>query len=155
MDISQPTGDQNLFLFTISHMESGNVQLTGFRFTFSDNSIPVNNGSDQDWTEREVNSGSLTVFGQVKTSAGDTTISKDCSATVNAQTVSQPGPSTTVGSTPNPPAQVLSASVKPLPATGPETALGGVAGLSAIGVATRAYLRSRKSLADSLRNKRK
>jgi hypothetical protein len=41
-----------------------------------------------------------------------------------------------------------------LPGTGPEAALGGIAGLSAIGVASQAYVRSRKSLLNSLRKNR-
>lgn len=41
-----------------------------------------------------------------------------------------------------------------LPDTGPEAALGGVAGLTAIGLASRSYLRSRKSLLSSLKNRK-
>jgi hypothetical protein len=52
--------------------------------------------------------------------------------------------------TPTPTGQVLGAT---LPATGPETLLGGVGGLTAIGYATRGYIRSRKSLLDALRGK--
>lgn len=41
-----------------------------------------------------------------------------------------------------------------LPQAGPEAALGGMAGLTGIGLASRAYLRSRKDLRNSLRKKR-
>ena len=61
-----------------------------------------------------------------------------------------PTPTPTPVPTPTPTGQVLSAN---LPATGPETAFGGVAGLTAIGYASRAYLRSRKSVLDALRGK--
>ena len=52
--------------------------------------------------------------------------------------------------TPTPTGKVLGTS---LPATGPEALLGGVAGLTAMGYATRGYLRSRKSVLDALRGK--
>jgi len=41
-----------------------------------------------------------------------------------------------------------------LPQTGPEAALGGMIGLTGIGVASRAYLRSRKDLKNSLRKQK-
>jgi cell division septation protein DedD len=56
-------------------------------------------------------------------------------------------------STPTPtktPGEVLGVT---LPDTGPEAALGGVAGLTSIGFASRAYLRSRRSLLSTLRGK--
>jgi cell division septation protein DedD len=56
-------------------------------------------------------------------------------------------------STPTPtktPGEVLGVT---LPDTGPEAALGGVAGLTTIGFASRAYLRSRRSLLSTLRGK--
>jgi hypothetical protein len=57
---------------------------------------------------------------------------------------------TTPTPTPTPTGKVLGTS---LPATGPEALLGGVAGLTAMGYATRGYLRSRKSVLDALRGK--
>ncbi len=82
----------------------------------------------------------------MKTSAGITQISDVCSAKVTVA-----GPTSTPTPTPTPTkGQVLSAS---LPDTGPETVFGGVAGLTAIGYASRAYLRSRKSVLDALRGK--
>lgn len=156
MDTSQPTSDQNLFRFTIVPLYGDGVQLTGFRFTFSDNRSPLETASNVPSVDAEVPSGTdLRVFGQVETTAGTTPISNDCSAEIN-RTVQTEATTTVLPTTSTPaPAQVLSAATAPLPATGPEDALGGVAGLTAIGVATRAYLRSRKGLMDSLRRKRK
>ena len=45
------------------------------------------------------------------------------------------------------------AAPKTMPATGPETALAGIGGFGAIGYAARGYIKSRKSLLESLRRK--
>jgi hypothetical protein len=151
MDTSQPDQNQpDKFRFTIEPLTGGNVQLTGFRFTFRDSRSPVDNLANQPSVDAIVPVGTdLKVFGQVKTNAGTTEITNGCKAEVNrtVQTLS-------VVTTPTPAPAVLSATTAPLPATGPENALGGVAGLSAIGVATRAYMKSRKGLLNSLRKRK-
>jgi hypothetical protein len=151
VDTSLPDENQpDKFEFTIVPLTGGDVRLTGFRFTFSDNRIPVDNAANQPSVDAIVPSGTdLKVFGQVKTTAGTTDISRDCMAEVN-RTVT----TTSVVTTPSPTPAVLSASTAPLPATGPESALGGVAGVSAIGVAARAYMKSRKGLLASLRKRK-
>ena len=53
---------------------------------------------------------------------------------------------------PTPPGETLGTSTE-LPATGPESALAGIGGLSALGYATRSYLRSRKSLVNTMKRK--
>lgn len=132
------------FRFTVTPKVS-NVTLTGFRFSFDNGTPTVDTASDMAFVDRTVDAGkSLTVHGQVKTSAGITDVSDACSATVSVKQAVVP--------TQTP--QVLAATTTTLPATGPETALGGVAGLTAIGYAGRAYLRSRKSLIGSLRKPR-
>jgi hypothetical protein len=132
------------FRFTIVP-ETKNVDITGYRFMFGDGSSAQDVSVDH--IERSVNAGgSLRVEGQVKTSAGISAVSEACSATVTVAPPVAPPPVVP------PTGQVLGAS---LPATGPEAALGGIAGVSAIGVASRAYLRSRKSLLDSMRRKRR
>lgn len=87
--------------------------------------------------------------------------SKSPSPSPSPSKSASPSPSKSVSPSPSKsPTQSPSPSASPavlgatLPETGPEAALGGVAGLTAIGLASRAYLRSRKSLVDSLRNKR-
>lgn len=135
------TGRPALYRFTVTPHVSGNVKLTGYRFLFSDNSAVQDTAVNMPYVEREISSGNLTVYGEVKTTAGITQVSQVCSATVN---IASP--------VPTPPGQVLG--VTAMPVTGPETALGGIAGLSAIGVASRYYLRSRKSLAEAMRRKK-
>lgn len=141
--------DKVTFRFTLKP-EVKNVTITGYRFTFSDTNETVDTDAKTPYIERAFGSGSHTVKGQVKTSAGITAISEACSATVS---VNQPTPSHTPTPTPTPTStpQVLGAT---LPATGPEAALGGMAGLTAIGFASRAYLRSRKGVVDALRGKK-
>ena len=149
---SQPdvTNHPDVFRFTVAS-KIVNVSLTGFRFTVSrelsggGNTTPDVTDIDatNNFTDFTLGQGVWDVRAQVKTSAGITQISDACSAQV---TVSAPTPTPT----PTPTGQVLSAS---LPATGPETLFGGVAGLTAIGYASRAYLRSRKSVLDALRGK--
>jgi hypothetical protein len=138
------------FSFTIKPSTTGNVKVTGYRFTFSDNTPVVDQTSNT--VNHDVTNGTLTVNGQVKTTAGISEISDACSATVNVTTPTpSPSPSITPSPTPTPTGQVLGAS---LPATGPETVFGGIAGLTGIGLASRAYLRSRKGLLDAMRRKR-
>jgi hypothetical protein len=152
-----PDTDPNLVKFTILPLLTGGIQPTGFIFSFDNGTgtppePPVQNPADQPSIERHITSGELTVFGQVETDLGTTPVSRDCSSTVEVtQTmvnVQTPTPTAT------PQGQVLSTTTTPLPATGPETALGGVAGLTAIGLTGRAYLRSRKNLLGSLRRRR-
>jgi hypothetical protein len=135
-----PTNEPNKFRFTVTPRVT-NTTITGYRFTFSDNSAPVETAANQPYVERTVAS-SLTVQAYVKTTHGTSAPTEACSATATV-TVS-PTPTSGGG-------QVLGAT---LPATGPEAALGGIAGLSAIGWAGRSYLRSRKSLLSSMRNNR-
>ncbi|GAC1369505.1 MAG: hypothetical protein NVSMB39_1400 [Candidatus Saccharimonadales bacterium] len=61
-------------------------------------------------------------------------------------------PTPTPVATPAPTPKVLGVTTT-LPDTGAESAFGGVAGVTALGYATRSYLRSRKSVADALRGK--
>ncbi|HSX02087.1 MAG TPA: hypothetical protein VLI05_02100 [Candidatus Saccharimonadia bacterium] len=95
-------------------------------------------------------SGTYTVTGQVKGASGFSAASDACTVQVTAGSTSQ---------TPAPAAPATSASPavlgtsSDLPATGPEGALAGVAGLTAMGYAARSYLRSRKSLVGSLRRR--
>jgi len=78
----------------------------------------------------------------VKTSAGVSEIVALCSVKLTVGPVVTPTPTPVTPVTP----------VQPLPATG-AGALAGMGGLGAIGYASRSYLRSRKSLLDSLRRK--
>jgi hypothetical protein len=71
------------------------------------------------------------------------------SATPVAVASESPTPTPTPTQTPG---QVLGVSTN-LPQTGPEDLMGGAAGLTAIGYAGRAYLRSRKSFIDSFKKK--
>lgn len=70
----------------------------------------------------------------------------------------KPTPTATPVHTPTPTPKatpaVLGTSTPALPDTGAESLLGGAAGLTAIGYATRSYLRSRKSVVDALRRKK-
>jgi hypothetical protein len=147
VDTSVPDASQpDKFRFTIVPIVGSGVQLTGFRFTFSDGRTPVDNPANQPSADAIVPVGSdLKAFGQVITDHGATQIG-DCVGEINRTVVT-----TAVVTTPTPTPAVLSATTAPLPATGPESALGGVAGVSAIGVAARAYLKSRKGLVNSLR----
>jgi hypothetical protein len=90
-------------------------------------------------------------------------ILKSCGNAGRATPVKKPTPSPTPSHTPSPtpthtptptptktPGEVLGVT---LPDTGPEAALGGVAGLTTIGFASRAYMRSRRSLLSTLRGK--
>lgn len=149
---SEDQKDLSLFHFVINaHVEPG-VQVTGYLFSFSDqNFAPNPTDANTPTFSRTLPPGQTTAHGQVVTSAGTTDVSRACTVTVNAPNV-QPTPSPTNSPTPVPTGQVLGTQA-PLPSTGPETALGGVAGLTAIGMAGRAYLRSRKSLLDSLRKR--
>ncbi len=109
--------------------------------------------------------GNYSVTGQVVTNRGTTPVVELCSANVTAGPTVTPTPTPTPGTpTPTPTpcttpetgttGEVCGASTGPstLPATG-GAALGGIGGIGAIGYATRAYLLSKKSLIDSLRNK--
>lgn len=147
---SLEAGQSNVYDFAITSQTSGNAQIEGYQFT-----TITNGGQSQQMPEQAsailsgitVPSGtSMTVEGQVVSNVGETNVTNACSVTVST------------------PAQVLGATITPsptpapapasLPATGPESALGGAAGLTGIGVAGRAYLRSRKSLLSSLRRVR-
>jgi hypothetical protein len=142
--------DKVNFRFTLKP-DAKNVTITGYRFTFSDTNQTVDTIANTPFIDHAFGAGTYTVKGQVKTSAGITAVSEACSATV---TVNKNTPSSTpTPHTPTPTStpQVLGAAT--LPATGPETALGGMAGLTAVGFASRAYLRSRKGLVDAMRNK--
>lgn len=139
-----------LFRFTITP-STQNVTVTGYRFTFSDTKQTLDTDANTPYVEREVTSGSLKVTGQVKTSAGISEVTEACSTTVT-MVVTSPSPTPkTPSPTPSPKGAVLG---ETLPETGPAAALGGMAGLTAIGFASRAYLRSRKSLVDAMRGKR-
>jgi hypothetical protein len=147
--VSQPDkNNKNTYRFTVTSDVKG-VDVSGYRFSVHQrNSTTPTNVRDIDATlnyaEYTFGPGTWDINAQVKTSAGITAITEACNATV---TVSQPVPAATPASS----GQVLGAT---LPHTGPEVALGGVAGLTAIGYAGRAYVRSRKSLLDALRSNR-
>ena len=109
--------------------------------------------------------GVYTVTGQVETNRGTTPVVELCTVKFTAgpsvtptPTPSTPTPTPTPGECEATPApgetgEVCGAATTPvLPDTG-ATALGGIGGLGAIGYATRAYLMSKKSVIDSLRNK--
>jgi hypothetical protein len=140
------SADKVKFRFTVTP-EAKNVTITGYRFTLSDSNQTIDTDAKTPHLDHEFPAGTYTVKAQVKTSAGITAISTACSATV---TVSKATSSSTPTVTPTSTPEVLGAT---LPATGPEAALGGMAGLTAIGFASRAYLRSRKGLIDALRGK--
>lgn len=137
------------FRFSVTP-EINNVTLTGYRFTVgqegSDTPPDIKDiDATNNFADYTLGAGTWFVAAQVKTSAGITELSKTCSAIVTVAEAPTPSP------TPTPVGQVLSAT---LPVTGPEAVLGGVAGLTAIGYATRGYLRSRKSLLEALRGNR-
>jgi hypothetical protein len=154
---SQPDKNKpGLFRFTVAKTIK-NVTLTGYRFTVNqkssngDTTVSTDvkdNDATKDFADFTFGAGIWEVQAQVKTSAGITAISDECSSTVIV-TQEKPSPSPTPTPTPATP-QVLGAT---LPATGPEAALGGIAGVTALGYAGRAYLRSRKSVIDALRGK--
>jgi hypothetical protein len=145
--INQP----GTFRFTILGSTS-NVSVTGYRFTVHQEGATTSpdvsdTAATTNFADFTFGAGTWDVNGQVKTTAGITQISDECSTKV---VVTQASPSPVPTPTPTPTGQVLGAT---LPATGPETLLGGVGGLTAIGYATRGYIRSRKSLLDALRGK--
>jgi len=141
-----------------------NVTFTGYRFTLiqlDDKGETVStkttdvNDTTKTYADFPFTEGSWKVQAQVKTSAGITATNEACSTEIIV-TKSTPSPSPSVSPsatpTPSPTGQVLHAS---LPDTGAESlVLGGAAGLTAIGYAGRAYLRSRKSLIEALRKKK-
>ncbi|MDF2460613.1 MAG: hypothetical protein K0S68_16 [Candidatus Saccharibacteria bacterium] len=141
-------GSNDTYRFTVTPKVK-NVTITGYRFTFSDGTS-VTTAADKPFVEREIKSGSFKVQAQVITNKGETKIVEACTATVNI-TVNTPSPTPTPTPTPTATPQVLG--VTTLPETGPAALLGGIAGLTAVGYAGRSYLRSRKALMDSLRNK--
>jgi hypothetical protein len=136
ISVTQPdkVNKPNRFRFTVTPNTSGGVAVSGSRFDFSDIGTV---DSPTVSIDRDLNAGSsIKVDGHVKTTAGITATTAACSTSVTVQ------------------GQVLSAttaSTPALPATGAETALGGAAGLTAIGFATRSYMRSKKNLLGALR----
>lgn len=152
MLVRQDQTDRSLFHFIIYAHTGPGVAVTGYLFSFSDqNFAPNPTDANTPTFSRQLPPGSQTIHGQVETTAGTSNVSRSCTDNLDVPAIGQPSPSPTNSPTPTPTGQVLGTTATPLPATGPETALGGVAGLTAIGVAGRAYLRSRKNLLDSLR----
>lgn len=152
IEVTQPdiTNEPGKFRFSVVGRVS-NVELTGYRFTaHQEGSADVADVKDiaapLNMVEYTFGPGTWKVTAQVKTTAGITQINNACSAII---TVTQAGPSVTP--TPKPNGQVLGAAV--LPATGPDVLFGGVAGLTAMGYAAHAYIRSRKTLLETLRGK--
>ncbi len=148
----KPADQPDVFRFTVDSNVDG-VTLTGFRFTAqqegSDNAADVSDtDAGTNFKDYSFASGTWVVQAQVKTSAGITAINDDCTAMVTVPVA----PSTSPSPAPKPTGEVLGAAT--LPATGPEVLLGGAAGLTAIGYAGRAYLRSRKSLLAAMRTDR-
>ena len=143
----------DIFRFTVESRVK-NVTTTGYRFTASKDggsSEVKDTDATTKYRDFTLTPGTWTVTAQVKTSAGISAINTACTATVHVNQASpSPTPSASPSPTPTKGGQVLSAT---LPATGPETLLGGVAGVTALGYASRAYLRSRKSVIDALRGK--
>lgn len=141
---NQPT----LFRFSVSNSRPYGVAVTGYRFSFSDGTDDVVTSANKNYVERTVTAGqSLTVHAVVQTNHGESDSSEACSATVTvnaASATSTPTPS------PQSTGQVLGVS---LPDTGPEAALGGVLGLTGMGMAAGAYVRSRRTLVSALRGK--
>jgi len=128
---------------------TGNAVIEGYQFTTfvnGEQQAQLPEQTSTQLTETVAPGTTLTVEGQVVSTVGTSNNTNDCMATesVPAQLTSVV---TTPSSTPAP-------APTSLPSTGPESALGGAAGLTGIGVAGRAYLRSRKSLLASLRSKR-
>lgn len=141
------SGQPTLFRFTAT--PAGNGAVTGYRFTFDDGTDAVETDADTPYVERTVSSGSLKVHAEVKDENGNYHASGACVATATV-TAPHNTPTPKPSATPTPTGQVLGVT---LPDTGPETVLGGALGLSAIGVAGQAYLRSRKSVLQALRGK--
>jgi len=147
-----------MFRFTVKSNVDISLAITGYRFTVTEKNNPdaTTNADVRDVTSKSTDitfgAGTWRVDAQVKTSAGITAVNEACSATVivTQQGSPSPTPSTTPSPTPTPTGQVLGAS---LPDTGPEVLLGGAAGVTAVGYASRAYLRSRKSVIDAMRGK--
>jgi hypothetical protein len=141
----------NRWRFTIVP-DGDDSQATGYIFTFNDTFGSVRTGANTPFVDHDVGRNGVQVFGQVQSKAGTSKRISSCAqqvpatATLLKATSTPKSPLSTTGGS----AQVLG--TQTMPATGPETALGGVAGLAAIAFASRAYLRSRKTLEGSLRN---
>jgi hypothetical protein len=154
---SQPNKDNDAFFHFDVERTIKNVTLTGFRFTLNEldengkvvSSDTTDTDADKDFFEQTFTEGTWQVQAQVKTSAGITAVNEKCSAKV---VITKATPTPTPTPSPTPTGQVLHAS---LPDTGAESiALGAASGITALGYAGRAYLRSRKSVIDALRRKR-
>jgi hypothetical protein len=127
--------------FTMFHdsNELDGAHITGYVWNFDDGTAELRTGPEENSITHDVGPAGLTVKGRIDSDIGPSEqIGNFCTAAV--------GPTAGQG-------QVLSTTATPMPATGPEAALGGMAGLTAIAVASRAYARSRKSLLGSLRRK--
>jgi hypothetical protein len=139
-------GYPTTYNFTIVPSDASSATITGYQFNFSNGNIPAQTSSPT--LTLNLNSGqNLTVQGQILTSAGPTPISSECSVTVTAPQNGQ-----VLSSATTPP--VAPTPTTSLPATGAESALGGAAGVAAIAFAARTYIRSRKSYAQNLRERR-
>jgi hypothetical protein len=149
MNVTQPDQtNPSIYQFEVVVNTNGTPDITGYIWTVSNAAQPIMTDANTPFIDQTITSGSETVSGQVETSDGTTPVNLACSATVNI-----PTPSATPTPTGTP--AVLGTSTQPLPSTGAASTLGGALGLTGIGFATRAYWRSRKSFADSLRNHRK
>jgi hypothetical protein len=131
-----------------------NVTLTGYRYTILQEGTSTaadvrDTDATHNYSDFTLGAGTWNVSAQVKTSAGISAVNSACSTKVVVTQAVTPVTPTPVAPAPG---QVLGAT---LPATGPEGLLGGAAGLTAIGYATRGYFRSRKNLLEALRGNRR
>jgi hypothetical protein len=139
----------NIWQFRIFQQPDG-ASVAGYLWTFNDGTQVTPTSANT--IQHPVGPKGVTVFGQVKRVDGSfSPITTNCSQAV--QGVEAPATTTVPTVVPTATGQVLSATAPtPLPATGPEAALGGVAGITGIAVASRAYIRSRKSLLGRMRD---
>jgi PKD repeat protein len=132
-----------VYTFTATPSVSGSVTVTGYLFDFGQGKGAES--FDSKSVEHDFGqAGTYTVKAQIKTSAGTTAIADHCNVTLTVGPSDQTPPTT-------PPGQVLGTTTE-LPDTG-AGALAGLAGIGAMGYASRAYINSRRSLIGALRRK--
>jgi hypothetical protein len=140
---------------------AANTQIEGYRWTFSDQGQATTTAN---YIEKVMTRNPVRVQVQVLGSDGQVTpMSEQCSVSTSGTGASPvptrsgaPGPSPTVqGFATYSPAPINPAGkgAETLPDTGPEVVVGGAIGLGILGFAGRVYMRSRRSLMDSLRRR--
>jgi hypothetical protein len=141
------SGAPTTFNFTVIPSVPDSATITGYQFSFTNGNVPATTSSPT--LTLNLDSGeTLTVQGQVLTTAGPSPISDACSATVTAPQNGQ-----VLGTTTTPTTPVATPTTPALPATGAASALAGAGGLTAMGMAGRSYIRSRKSFMNNLRQR--